>query len=308
MDLRLHLRNRARQSGISYAEIQRRHLLEGLARRIFSLPDADQVVIRGSWATSLWLKPFPRKVMDLDLMTWNHHPVEWGKDFLTRALKVEIPGDGIEVLSSFLNFKETFVYTSPGLKVKFRCRFGKFDQWLGIDLAGRDTLTLPPEWLTVEALHPGMDFTVHTVAPEQAAAWKMHGPFEFWDTSGTWRIKDIFDLVMMFRGWKMVPEKLHPALAMAFYDKNTPPGVCRRFVNGEFGHSRGSRRAWDKFLMENQHRLKQFKSLEDMLQEAEDRLNPYYRHFLESPEDPYITKVREARNAARISAEQGRSS
>lgn len=269
------IKSRTRLTGKHFAEIERMYLLEGLARRISCQPDAAKVVIRGSLATSIWLRPFPREIMDLDLMTELEDPGGWGMDFLMRVLQHPIPEDGIEIDVAGTTWEETFVYTSPGLRATIPCKI--CSQWIQIqiDLAGKDTLSLSTEWMGFPSLDPEMGFQIHTVVPEQAAAWKMHGPFEFWDTSGTWRVKDIFDVVMMFRNVEMDPEKLSIALAQAFLDKKTPPHVCERFISGEFGKSRGSRRAWKNFAGTTDC-LKHVDSLESLLAEANAHFNSYY--------------------------------
>jgi hypothetical protein len=275
MDVIEHLRSRARLTGNSFAEIERMYLLEGLARRIFAQPDAEEVVLRGSLATSLWLKPFPRPIQDIDLMTGQKDPVEWGMEFLTRSLNTNIPLDEIEVGVDGITFQTTFVDTSPGLKASIPCKIGTSKTDIEIDLAGGDTLTLPPVWMNFPSLRPDADFQIYTVVPEQAVAWKMHGPFEFWDTSGTWRMKDFFDLVMIFRQVEMDSEKVKMTLVQAFRDKGTPPQVCQRFVEGEFGKSKGSRRAWKNFV-DSLGEASTIASLEELLEKAMVFLKPFY--------------------------------
>ena len=280
MGISAFIRNRAGNSEHTEAELRRLYALEGLARRIFSQSDSENLVVRGILATSIWLRPFHRPVQDIDLMAERHDPAEWGKDFVLRGLKAEYEDDGVEIVQAGIEAEVSWADTElPGMRFQVPVRLGGKLEIVQIDLAAWDTLALPAVWMDYPGMRPNTDFSVHTVVPEQACAWKMHGLFEFWDTSGTWRIKDLYDSVMIFRSVKVDQNLLLMALKQAFLDRATPAEVCGRFLQGNFGTSGGSRKHWKQFVKSMDMEL-HIQSLGELREEAHRLMNPIFEALL----------------------------
>ena len=114
---------------------------------------------------------------------------------------------------------------------------------------------IPPAVFQEYQILLGDKMQIFTITPELACAWKIHGLFEFWDQGFRWQAKTLYDIFVIMDTHELDVKLLKPAIKVAFEDRNTPFEVYQRVLNGEFGHSRGARRGWEKLLESHEGRI-----------------------------------------------------
>lgn len=91
---------------------------------------------------------------------------------------------------------------------------------------------------------PGCRRDIAAVGLETMLAWKIHGIFERGD--GGWRAKDLIDVHDLTE--RCVDQSTAVrCLALAFESRGDEFSICERFLQEEWGMSRGSRRKWRQF-------------------------------------------------------------
>lgn len=282
MKLQQQLEQLALSAQVSLAYVQKLYVLEHILQQIFLLPDAHTMIVRGSLITRAWTTPtYERLVKDLDLMACYAFDADKGIGFIKRALTLSIPSDDVVILHEQLTVETTWENTEfPGHR--FLVPVQAFDQLLEvqIDLAYNDPLVPPAVWWQYPAVLPNSFLNIHTIRPELACAWKVQGLFEFWQTKGgKWRIKDLYDIFILLQSVSMNQHMLTQAMKVAFEDRQTPWKVYQRVLDGEFGLSKGSRKAWTKFC--NQYKGKiGINSHLEVLAEIRKVLDPIFIDFL----------------------------
>lgn len=208
-----------------------RHLLEKLAAR-----DDGFFVLRGGIVMAHFIRPAPRPIDDLDLLaTVSTFEAELLRQKFHELVAAEGESSAVEILSEETIWAET---RWPGLR--FQLRFAGQES-LQVDIGFGDPLVDGP--MDLEIL-PGV--MVSSCRPETLFAWKVHGLFE--NGPGYWRAKDLYDLLQMQRHSTLDRDRLAEAIALAFESRDGSFALASRFLAGEFGQSRGSRRKWRQFV------------------------------------------------------------
>ena len=267
----------AEKSNTSLDYILNLYALEGIARRISYLPDAESVIIRGSLITRSWVYPYFRKVNDLDLMGIYPYDAKRGIDFIRRALDVNNIADGLHCFPDGLVTEDIWVESEfPGHRFYFPVGLCGYQLTIQADISYNDPLIPPPFWWEYPALLPELNMKIHTISPELALSWKVHGLFETWNTKGgVWRVKDLYDIFLIIKTQKPDEKSFAEALKIAFIDRKTPFYLYQRILDGEFGLSKGSRKAWEKFAVKQQNADIPENHL-DVLTEIRKFLDPFF--------------------------------
>lgn len=128
----------------------------------------------------------------------------------------------------------------PGLRAQCTARGLGGALVVQIDVGFGDPRAAPERQLKL----PGAHEAIAAVALETMLAWKIHGIFERGD--GAWRAKDLIDVHDLAE--RCVDEATAVrCLALAFESRGDDFSICERFLCGDWGTSRGSRRKWRQF-------------------------------------------------------------
>jgi hypothetical protein len=217
-----------------------RGLVAALLRRLALGPARGELVVRGSLVTAHHVAPRPRTAADLDLLADRLEAPSRPFDPSPLAAAVEallatpcddgrvLALEGAEVIWAETDF--------PG----WRATVVDGEARLQLDVGVGDPLVDGP----VEAeLLPG--FPVRVVRAETLLGWKVHGLFEH--GPGRWRAKDLHDVDLLLRFAALDADRAARALSVAFSSRGDALGAIDRLLDGDFGHSRGSRRKWRRF-------------------------------------------------------------
>ncbi|MFN0203454.1 MAG: nucleotidyl transferase AbiEii/AbiGii toxin family protein [Bacteroidia bacterium] len=229
------------------------YVLEGIARRSAQLTQAEEVILRGSLLTRAWTKPHFRQVRDLDFMAIYPFDEKRATDFVHSLCLVNLD-DEIQIFPDQMKTEVIWEETvSPGVRYLFPVKIADIYLEIQIDMSFNDPLVPPAIWWE----YPGLlniPTKIHTIRPELALAWKVHGLFEFWDLkAGQWKAKDLYDIYLIWKYQKLADALFEQALFTAFEDRKMPLTLYNRVLNNEFGQSKGSHKGWKKFLKNTPH-------------------------------------------------------
>jgi hypothetical protein len=250
------LQAEAMKSQTSWEYVLKLYALEGMIRRGAIHPKAHEVITRGSLITRAWAYPHYRPVDDVDFLMDYPIDSERGIGFIREMLAYDL-GDFIEYDLDKIEVVPTWVETPlPGERIFVPAKALGQDFLLQIDLAYNDPLLPPAVVWSYPCLVPEWKTNIHTITPELALAWKVHGLFEFIGKGSTaWDMKDLYDIYLIISNCLINDLIFADALQMAFQDRRTPMHVYRRVLEGTFGQSKGTLKGWEKFVLKRQNRL-----------------------------------------------------
>ena len=223
-----------------------RLVMEGALRRLAADPAREALVLRGGLLASLWFAPAVRRADDLDFLALFPSDPARAAALIASALARDAL-DGVAFDVAGLRAETIFAETeSPGARLRVPVTLdGEGRPALQIDVGFGDPLARPPSPLLWPALRPPAPGPTLAVDPECAAAWKLHGLFEF--PAGRWRPKDLYDLYLFSRQVPLDAAALRASIALAFESRGTPLAAAWRLLDGRMGQSPGSRAGWRRF-------------------------------------------------------------
>jgi hypothetical protein len=208
---------RAQCLGRPLDETVRRHVLEGVLRRLARMPTAAELVLRGSMRTRVLVAPRVRIADDLDFVgTSVQDAAEMAKKFARTLDSSEIDDEvsiAVDSLRAWGIWQDT---AFPGVRLSLRAGFGTADQSLQIDVGFNDPLVPPPQRIGYPMLLGDAE-PVWAVRPETAVAWKLHGLAEMGPLA--WRPKDLHDLYLLLESVPLDDEWLPAAIEAAFVSR-----------------------------------------------------------------------------------------
>jgi Nucleotidyl transferase AbiEii toxin, Type IV TA system len=200
-------------------ETVRRHVLEGILRRLAAVPESG-FVLRGSMLTRAWVGPGKRMVEDVDLVgVFPHDAAETGRRFRailgTSGMDDEVGFDLPSLRIQGIWLKSAF----PGVRLFVQCGMGCADggQYpfrVQIDVGFNDPLIPPAYLFDYPLVTQGPPLRLWAVRPETAVGWKLHGLAEMGPQG--WRPKDLYDLYLITRAVTLMTADLAVAIEAAF--------------------------------------------------------------------------------------------
>lgn len=208
-------------------------------RRLAASPQREVFVVRGGIVTAHYVAPHPRPSADLDLLA----ELPFEPDRLAQRL-AEVVALALDDGATLVHERDEIIWAEtefPGLRTFLR--YDRDEPPLQVDIGWGDPLVDGP--LAVDLL-PGV--SLRCCRPETLFAWKVHGLFEH--GKGRWRAKDLHDLDLLSRFVSLDQDRVTRALVVAFESRGDSLALIDRLLADEFGHSRGSRRKWQRFVCE----------------------------------------------------------
>jgi len=250
------LRENAEKAQTTWYCILKLYALEGIVRRANIHPKGNEMLIRGSLITRAWALPHHRPVEDIDFLADYPKDSTRGIAFIREMLAYNLE-DFITYHVDKIIITPTWVDTPlPGERITLPATALGEDFTLQIDLAYDDPVVPTAMQWEYPTLIPAWKTVIHTIRPELACAWKVHGLFEFWNRHNTsWEMKDLYDIYLIINAFKLDEAVFQGALQIAFAHRQTPLSVYDRILKGTFGQSKGTLKGWDKFYRKRDGRL-----------------------------------------------------
>ncbi|WNO10870.1 nucleotidyl transferase AbiEii/AbiGii toxin family protein [Teredinibacter sp. KSP-S5-2] len=237
-----------------------RYAVEAILKTLSESRHYEHFVVRGSVSTRDWMGEHARPFHDLDfLYTRQNHIdglVDIFKELLKSSSKYGLTLDINKIDTQ--NIWEDSI--SPGIRLIVPFSIKEEINELQVDIAVGDPLSQPPIEIKFDTQFFDF-FPIQTVTLEIATAWKLHGLFEH--LNGPWQSKTLWDLYLFCRYNSLNKTHLLEAIKLAFSSRLDPLEILKRFVYGDFGQSKQSKRNWKSDF--KKFHAKEFMDLSDVL-------------------------------------------
>lgn len=221
----------------------RERALAGVVERAARSPHAAKLVLRGGLVLRELVAPSPRPVDDVDFLGLGCFDAQTIEPVLVELLASDA-GDGVRYGAA--SFATTWVETEhPGVRAACVAVVDGDEQRaieIQVDVGFGDPRVVDDVAFTL----PGTQTSMAAAAAETLLAWKVHGLFE--RGRGQWRPKDLCDVVALGSKPGLDHDMLPECLRVAFASHGHELSLMDRFLHGEWGQSRGSRRKWRSFV------------------------------------------------------------
>ncbi len=239
----------AEQTGRPVPEVRRHHVLEGLLRRLGTLPDAAAFVLRGSMLTRIWARPQVRPAKDLDFLGLRPADAETTAQLLRPAFTDQTPQDGVVIDSGRVQARGIWQETAfPGVRLFLRAGLGAPSEMLQIDIGFNDPLVPPAELVDYPTLLPELPARLWCVRPETMAAWKLHGLVELGERR--WRPKDLDDLLTILNRCPLDQTALAEAIEPAFVSRGYRVESALPLLTALWWRNKLAQQRWEAFRRE----------------------------------------------------------
>jgi hypothetical protein len=210
------LHDEADRRGEPLALLIRHHLLEGVLRRVASLPAAEGFVLRGGMLTRALVGSRLRTTRDLDFVGDFPFDVDEVARRFAPVL-ADAVDDGIRFDPNRFTARGIWTNTSfPGVRLDLWADPGTAAQAISVDVGFGDPLVPAALWLDYPTLLPGLPVRLRVCRPETLLAWKMHGLAEM---GAGWRPKDLADLWLIGTHVPLEAAALPAAIEAAFVSR-----------------------------------------------------------------------------------------
>lgn len=246
--VRQRLLDLSRARGTDYNALLTQYAIERFLYRLSRSKLADRFVLKGAMLFCVWSGELHRPTKDLDLLGQGDSTPDAVADAVRQVLATPVRDDGLTfdphaVVAAEIREEQGY----RGVRVKLVALLGNARIPTQIDVGFGDVIT--PE-AGVQAFPTLLDMDapeVRTYPPETAVAEKLEAAVALGMTNS--RMKDYYDLLVIFRTCALADGVLAKAIAATFQRRQTalpdevPPGL-----SDTFGADEAAQRLWREFL------------------------------------------------------------
>lgn len=246
--VRQRLMNLRQVRGEDYNALLTQYAIERFLFRLSKSELAEWFVLKGAMLFRAWLGALHRPTRDLDLFGRGQATPSAVADAVRQMIATPVPDDGLTFDPDSVTAAETREEQEyGGIQVKLTATLGSARTPMQIDVGFGDAIT--PE----AALHPYPTLLdtgavqLRMYPPETVVAEKLEAAVARGMTNS--RMKDYFDLLVVFRTHELDDQNLASAIAATFNRRQTTlPGDVPPGLSEEFGADEIARRRWREFL------------------------------------------------------------
>lgn len=246
--VRQRLLNLRQATGEDYNALLTQYAIERFLYRLSKSDLGDRFVLKGAMLFRVWSGALHRPTKDLDLLGQGDPTPDAVADAVRQVLATPVPNDGLSfdpetVVAAEIREEQEY----GGIRIKLVAMLGNARIPMQIDVGFGDAITPAP------AVHPyptllDQDapqlrmYPPETVVAEKLEAAVVRGMINS-------RMKDYYDLLVMFRTYEFDEQVLARALAATFKRRQTElPADVPVGLSDEFGRDADARRLWREFL------------------------------------------------------------
>ena len=246
--VRQRLLNLRQARGEDYNVILTQYVVERFLYRLSKSPLARRFVLKGAMLFRVWSGQLHRPTKDLDLLGYGEATPDAVAQTVRDVWTTAVPDDGLifdpaTVVASDIREEQEY----GGVRVRLAALLGSARIPMQIDVGFGDAITPAP---TIQAFPTLLDMDaprLRMYPPETVVAEKLEAAV----TRGmiNSRMKDYYDLLVIFRTHALSDESLANAIAATFKRRRTPlPGEVPPGLSDEFGADNAAGRLWREFL------------------------------------------------------------
>jgi len=246
--VRQRLLNRRKASGEDYNALLTQYAIERFLYRLSRSDLADEFVLKGAMLFRVWSGALHRPTKDLDLLGQGDPTPDAVADAVRLMLATPVPDDGLSfdpqtVVAAEIREEQEY----GGIRVKLLAMLGNARIPMQIDVGFGDAITPSanvhayPTLLDQDAPQLRM-YPPETVVAEKLEASVVRGMINS-------RMKDYYDLLVIFRVYDLDDRILARAIAATFKRRQTElPTDVPAGLSDEFGGDADAQRLWREFL------------------------------------------------------------
>lgn len=272
----------SKTSGEPFQTILNRFGIERMLYRISILPATKEYLLKGAQLFNLWYDQPLRPTRDIDLLGFGLSDEEEIKKIFIELSNLDL-ADGLTFDPANVQVNRMNEHNRyPGVRVNLVGHLGKSEIPIKLDIGFGDKVTTSPEVVFFPVLIDEFPrpkllvYPIHTVIAEKSEAIVRFGLVNS-------RLKDYFDLQMIFRMEAIDEDALVDAIVATFNQRGTklpakvPPGLT-----SEYFLDQRNRTQWRAFLKKNQLPEEE---LEAVVQELAARVIPVFQRALNTQQE-----------------------
>jgi hypothetical protein len=211
-----------------FNELLQYYAMERFLYRLANSPAEGQFVLKGALLLATHTAVPFRPTRDIDLLGRFDNSEGKVRELIETVCRQEVPDDGLRFDATDLTterIKEDADY--PGVRVQFICYLGRARVAMQVDVGFGDAMMPAPREIEYPVLldHPVPRLRAYSF--ETAAAEKLQAMVYLGELNS--RMKDFFDVWMLFHHEEVTPARLGAAIAATFARRKTaisPDPVC----------------------------------------------------------------------------------
>ncbi len=246
--VRQRLLNLRRARSEDYNAILTQYAVERFLYRLSRSAVAGRFVLKGARLFRAWFGQLHRPTKDLDLLGHGESSPDGVARAVRQVLDTPVPDDGLafdpdSVMATEIREEQEY----GGIRVKLVAMLGNARIPMQIDVGFGDAVTPKPKVQAYPTLLEMDAPKLQMYPPETVVAEKLEAAVVRGMTNS--RMKDYYDLLVIFRTCELKDEGLAKAIAATFHRRQTalpvdvPPGL-----SDDFGTDNTAQRLWREFL------------------------------------------------------------
>lgn len=246
--VRQRLLNLKEAKGADYNALLTQYAIERFLYRLSVSELADRFILKGAMLFRVWAEDLRRPTQDLDLLGFGEPTPDAVAEAVRAILWTEAPDDGLMFDSDSVaaaEIREGQEY--GGIRVKFLAMLGKARIPVQIDVGFGDAVVPEPVRHEFPTLLDQEAPELRMYPPEAVVAEKLHAIVALGMANS--RMKDFYDLLILFRTHDFDEDALAKAIAATFRRRQSPiPGTLPIGLSAEYGQDARAQERWSAFL------------------------------------------------------------
>ena len=241
----LNLRQAKRED---YNALLTQYAIERFLYRLSKSDLAERFVLKGAMLFRVWSGALHRPTKDLDLLGYGERSPAAVTKAVRQVIAIHVADDGLvfdsdSVTASEIREEQEY----GGIRVKLVAMLGNARIPMQIDVGFGDAITPEAAVRPYPTLLDTDAPELRMYPPETVVAEKLEAAVALGMTNS--RMKDYYDLLVIFRTYELADESLARAIAATFQRRQTPlPEDVPPALSDEFGSDETVQRLWREFL------------------------------------------------------------
>jgi len=266
------LRNRARQTSVTFNQILVYYAFERFLYRLSLSKHTDKFVLKGALLLLTWPSGLRRTTRDIDLRAFIKPDIREISTILSEICREKAEPDGIEF--DVDSIEAEFIAENvehPSIRARFWAYIGKARVRMQIDFGFNDPITPDAEIIEYPTLLSMASPRLRAYPKETVVAEKLEAIVQLGGINS--RMKDFYDLIHIARNFEFDGKLLIHAINQTFQSRETniPDDVPIGFTAGFAGRNQSN---WETFLRRIGEEESELSSLHDVLSELRAFLLP----------------------------------
>ena len=246
--VRHRLMNLRRTRGEDYNTLLTQYAIERFLYRLSKSNLVDRFILKGAMLFRVWAGTLHRPTRDLDLLGYGEGTPAAVVEAVRRVIATPVGDDGLvfdpdSVTANEIREEQEY----GGIRVKLVAMLGNARVPMQIDVGFGDAITPEAAIRPYPTLLDTDAPELRMYPPETVVAEKLQAAVVLGMTNS--RMKDYYDLLVIFRTYELADDGLARAIAATFQRRQTPlPEDVPPALSDEFGSDETPQRLWREFL------------------------------------------------------------